>query len=86
MGAEKLWFWRRMLATWLDFLAYSLVFVIFVVLAFGSRDSIRLQGFGITTSHCGPVKLDPSVLAQGRKQMPDVQWNQAALCEVSSFE
>lgn len=86
MGAEKLWYWRRNFAIALDFLPYSLLFVILIALVFGnSRDTVRLEGFGITTSQCGPGKLDPSVLEAGKAMMSDVIWNQAAFCETSSF-
>lgn len=86
MGTEKLWFWRRNLALALDFLPYSLLFVIVITFLFGSnRDAVRLEGFGVTTSSCRPGKLDPSVLEAGKAMMPDVVWNQAAFCEVNSF-
>lgn len=85
-GTEKLWYWRRNLALWLDFLPFALLFtLLFTVLSGAASDSFRLSGFGITMSRCGPGTLNASVVEAGTAMMPGVAWNQAAFCEISSF-
>ncbi|WP_293812442.1 RDD family protein [uncultured Bosea sp.] len=85
-GTEKLWYWRRHLAIGLDFLPFALILVVLTVLFFGGNsDRVRLDGFGVSVSRCGPGKMDQSVLDAGNAMMSGVVWNQAAFCDISAF-
>ncbi|WP_336813713.1 RDD family protein [Bosea sp. MMO-172] len=85
-GTEKLWYWRRHLAIGLDLLPFALILVLLTVLFFGSNsDRVRLDGFGLSVSRCGPGKVDQSVLDAGNAMMSGVAWNQAAFCDISAF-
>jgi hypothetical protein len=83
---QKLWFWRRMLATTIDGLAGALVFtVLFVAVFSGSSDRVRLSGFGFTTQYCSAVKPSGEVLSEAERTMPGIAWTRASLCTVDSF-
>lgn len=82
----KLWYWRRVIAVSLDFVAASLIFVLaFSAIAGTASDRFRLSGLGVTSSECRETKPSQAVLDAGSRAMPGVAWTRTTLCSGASF-
>ncbi|MGX1787539.1 hypothetical protein ACWIGM_12395 [Bosea sp. NPDC055332] len=82
----KLWYWRRVIAVSLDFVAASLIFVLaFSAIAGTASDRFRLSGLGVTSSECRETKPSQAVLDAGSRTMPGIIWTKTTLCDGTSF-
>lgn len=82
----KLWFWRRVLASIVDFVLGAFVFTLLFAMVFDRLSAnVRLSAFGVSWTHCGTATASDEVRAVADRLLPNATWHQTSLCRFISF-